>query len=132
VFFLPIKAGLKSCDFDVLNKNDNHMFSIKVPDFQFIISRDMDIAGNISISLPLESKDNVASLVKELSSGVLEDQRIRLHGKVPITVWGFTVYPGLSLYKDLQTGRVENNIGSIYNTLPPMAQVAPEDMSTFL
>ncbi|RKO89167.1 hypothetical protein BDK51DRAFT_34777, partial [Blyttiomyces helicus] len=122
---LPLKAATGDMTMYLHQRGnpDNCLFAIKVPGLQIQLNKPIQLDLDGSLSSDKCSTADTAALMAAFSAGnITRGFEFQIRVRVPIKLFGITIYPGLPLYKNLgayeQSNVLVPSLTSILNLGP--------------
>ena len=129
VFFFPLKAGIDSTEFHVVDETGNNLASAEIPSLEFVLNQEIVLDMSANISFANSNSQAFTTLVNQFSTVGLNQRKFQMRANVPIRVFGILVYRGLYIYKDIPVSGIQNNLLSVVNSIPPLAKIPTSSMS---
>ncbi|KAJ3318027.1 hypothetical protein HDV06_000877 [Boothiomyces sp. JEL0866] len=109
----PINGGIGATHVTVVDEQDNKIAELDIPELDFWINREVDIAMNTTVQMNTDSQNNLKKMLNRMSSGSgISDLTFTIHFNAPIKAFGIPVYAGLPLHKVLNLGDLQASLAS--------------------
>ncbi|KAJ3269132.1 hypothetical protein HDV01_001832 [Terramyces sp. JEL0728] len=109
----PINGGIGATHVTVVDELDNKIAELDIPELDFWINRQVDIAMNTTVQINSNSQQNLQKMLMRMSSSSgISDLTFTIHFNAPIKAFGIPVYAGLPLHKVLNLGELNASLAS--------------------
>ncbi|KAJ3308948.1 hypothetical protein HDV04_000594 [Boothiomyces sp. JEL0838] len=109
----PINGGIGATHVTVVDEKDNKIAELDIPELDFWINREVDIAMNTTVQMNSDSQNNLKNMLNRMSTGSgIADLTFTIHFNAPIKAFGIPVYAGLPLHKVLNLGELKASLSS--------------------